>query len=149
MPSSSSVDVAFGQSSLRRGIAPTARGWTLLLVVLCVTAVAATWPSAPAIALDAGLVVSLAGAWIIVLSCRSRPGDLHAVLSGPPFVPRGEFTLLHIAAVGDLPAWGCSIGIDPSSAKWSRGIQADPTRGPFRTRLLAPASRHRLALSAK
>ncbi len=149
MPSSSSVDVAFGQSSVRRGIAPTGRGWALLLVVLCVTAVAATWPSAPAIALDAGLVVALAGAWIIVLSCRSRPGDLHAVLSGPPFVPRGEFTLLDIAAVGDVSAWGCSIGIDPSSAKWSRGIQADPTRGPFRTRLLAPASRHRVALSAK
>jgi Protein of unknown function DUF58 len=149
MPSSSSVDVAFGRSSVRRGIAPTARGWALLLVVLCVTAVAATWPSAPAIALDAGLVVALAGAWIIVLSCRLRPGDLHAVLSGPPFVPRGDFALLDIAAVGDVSAWGCSIGIDPSSAKWSRGIQADPTRRPFRTHLLAPASRHRVALSAK
>jgi hypothetical protein len=114
-----------------------------------VTAVAATWPSAPAIALDAGLVVAVAGAWMIVLSCRSRPGDIHAVLSGPPFVPRGEFSLLHIGAVGDVSAGGCSIGIDPSSAKWSRGIQADPTRGPFRTRLLAPASRHRVALSAK
>ena len=149
MPSSSSVDVVFGQSRVRRGIAPTARGWALLLVVLCVTVVAATWPSAPVIALDAGLVVALAGAWIIVLSCRSRPGDLHAVLSGPLFVPRGELALLDAAVVGDVSAWGCSIGIDPSSAKWSRGSQAEPARGLVRTHLLAPASRHRVAVSAQ
>jgi Protein of unknown function DUF58 len=149
MPSSSSVDVVFGQSSVRRGIAPTARGWTLLLVILCVTAVSATWPSAPVIALDAGLVVAFAGAWFIVLSCRSRPGDLHAVLSGPPFVPRDEFALLDAAVVGDVSAWGCSIGIDPFSAKWSRGSQAEPTRSLVRTHLLAPASRHRVAVSAQ
>jgi hypothetical protein len=149
MPSSSSVDVIFGQSSVRRGIAPTARGWALLLVVLGVTAVAATWPSAPVIALDAGLVVALAGAWIIVLLCRSRPGDLHAVLSAPPFLPRGEFALLDAAVVGDVSAWGCSIGIDPASAKWSRGSQAEPARGVVRTHLLAPASRHRVAVSAQ
>ena len=149
MPSSSSVDVFFGQSSVRRGIVPTARGWALLLVVLGVTAVAATWPSAPVIALDAGLVVALTGAWIIVLLCRSRPGDLHAALSAPPFVPRGEFALLDAAVVGDVSAWGCSIGIDPASAKWSRGSQAEPVRGVIRTHLLAPASRHRVAVSAQ
>src|ERR1700744_1934819 len=114
MPSSSVVDVAFGRPSVRHGVAPTARGWGLLLVVLCVTLVAATWPSAPVIALDTGIVVALAGAWITLLSCRSRPGELHAVLSGPPFIPRGEFALLDAAIVGDVSAWGCSIGIDPS-----------------------------------
>ena len=119
------------------------------LVVLGVTAVAATWPSAPVIALDASLVVALAGAWIIVLLCRSRPGDLHAVLSAPPFVPRGEFALLDAAVVGDVSAWGCSIGIDPASARWSRGSQAEPARGLVRTHLLAPASRHRVAVSPK
>src|SRR3984957_684750 len=149
MPSSSSVDVSFGQSSVRRGIAPTARGWALLLVVLGLTAVAASWPSAPVIALDAGLVVAFAGAWLIVLLCRSRPGRLHAVLSAPPFVPRGEFALLDAAVVGDVSAWGCSIGIDPASAEWSRGSQAEPARGIVRMHLLAPASRHRVAVSAQ
>src|ERR1700722_18963690 len=149
MPSSSSVDVSFGQSSVRRGIAPTARGWALLLVVLGLTAVAASWPSAPVIALDAGLVVAFAGAWLIVLLCRSRPGRLRAVLSGPSFVPRGEFALLDAALVGDESAWGCSVGIDPASAEWSRGSRAEPSHRFVRTHFLAPASRHRVVVSAQ
>ena len=149
MTSSSSVDVVFGRSSLRRGIAPTARGWALLLAVLCVTVVAATWPSAPAIALDAGLAVAFIGALGIVLACRSRSGDLHAELSGPSFVSRGEFALLDVAVVGDVSARGCSIGIDPASAHWSRENRSEPARGRIRTHFLAPPSRHRVVVRAK
>jgi Protein of unknown function DUF58 len=139
--------VVFGQSSVRRGIAPTARGWTALLVVVCVTIVAVAAPSSAAIALDASLVVALIGAWGIVVSCRSRPRYLHAVLSGPPFVPRSESALLDATVVGDVSAWGCSIGIDPSSARWSRGQRAHPAPSRIRTHLMAPASRHKVLVS--
>ena len=57
MASSSAVDVELGQSSVRLGIAPTARGWAPLLAIACVSTVAAVSPSAAAIALDVSLAV--------------------------------------------------------------------------------------------
>jgi len=148
MSSSSSVDVAFGQSSVRRGIAPTARGWAVLLAALCVTTVAAASPSSAAIALDAGLAVAFAGAWCIVLSCRSRSGHLLAVLSGPSFVPRGESAQLNAVLVGNVPGSGCSIAIDPTSTQWSRGQRLHPSPRRIRTHVLAPASRHRVRVGS-
>jgi hypothetical protein len=146
---SSSVDVEFGKSGVRRGLAPTARGWTALLAVVGVTAVAVASLSAAVVALDASLAIAIVGALCIVVACRSRPGRLYGLLSGPKFIPKGEPVLLDVVIVGDVSAWGCSIVIDPASARWSRGRRIQPHGERRRAQFVAPAARHRAPVSAE
>jgi hypothetical protein len=147
--SSSSVDVVFEKSRIWRHLVPTARGWSALFAVVCLAAAAAASLSAAVVALDSSLAVAIAGALWVIVACRSRPGHLHAVLSAPPFVPKGMPVQLDLVVIGDLAAWGCSIVVDPSSAHWSRGRWPHPYRERRRTTLIAPAARHRVPVSAE
>jgi uncharacterized protein (DUF58 family) len=146
--SSSSVEVVFGKSGVWRHIAPTARGWSALLAILCVTAVAVASLSAAVVALDASLAVAIAAALWIIVACRCRPGRLRAVLSAPPFAPKGMPVQLDVV-VSDLAGWGCSVVMDPSSAHWSRGRRMYPDRERRSIKIIAPAARHRVPVRAE
>ena len=151
MTSSSGVHVWFGPAGRRRSIAPTARGWIALVALAGLTTAAAVAPSPAGVALDASIAVALGGALLsIALVCWRGSEHLHATLSGPKFVPRGKPASLELVLVGDVPAWGCRIGFDRSSARWGR-VRADlsPDRHRASNMLLAPQAGKRLQVNAE